>query len=225
MSHRSQSFNCSICKNRLRSAEEGIVCKVNKDFSPLEEICNNFINDDYSKEIRKKNLSSKEFKERYPEVYAEYLKDQNIFGVAVICLLAVICVSIVWSLINVAFEIRSSYLSILIGIIAGSTVKYFGKGVHSAYGILSVIITFIGFFIGNLFCIAGLQSITGNQGFISCLFGIEKTLFSQFLIENIKPHDLIFYTISLILSYLISIRKFNEKEIRKYRDNRFMPES
>ena len=77
-------------------------------------------------------------------------QQQNLIHALVGGIAATIVSALIWATITVLTNYQIGYMAILIGILVGFSVRYFGNGIDQIYGVIGAILALIGCALGNL---------------------------------------------------------------------------
>jgi hypothetical protein len=121
--------------------------------------------------------------------------------------------ALLWASITVSTNLQFGYMAVGVGFLIGYTVRYFGKGMDTTFGIAGAILALIGCLLGNLFTLIGFIANDEGLGYIQVLLGIDYSLVPEAIIASFSPIDLLFYGIAVYEGYYFSFRHITEEEI------------
>lgn len=140
-------------------------------------------------------------------------KHQNFYYAVTGGLLATIISAIIWAAISIATEHQIGYMAILVGVLVGFSVRFFGAGIDQKFAYLGSILSLIGCLLGNLFTQIGFIAHAYSYGYFEVLSYLSLKDMVSIIAESFSPMDLFFYSIAIFEGYKFSCRKITEDVI------------
>jgi antitoxin component YwqK of YwqJK toxin-antitoxin module len=138
--------------------------------------------------------------------------EQNmVLGILGGALTAMIC-AMLWAAITVVTEYQIGWMAIGIGFLVGLSVRYFGRGVTTRYGVIGVVLALLSCLVGNLLSIVGFIAKENSMSVFQVLFGVEPGYILSVFPSTLAPMDLLFYFLVVVEAYPLSFIKVDEKE-------------
>lgn len=147
-------------------------------------------------------------------LYMEKIKlEQNLAMGFIGGLAAAVIGAIVWAVITVVTEYQIGYMAIAIGFLVGFSVRTFGKGINTIFGVIGAVLALIGCLLGNFLSLVGFFADAEGMSYLEILSQIDYALVPEIMIETFNPMDVLFYGIALYEGYKFSFRQITEEEI------------
>lgn len=147
-------------------------------------------------------------------LYMEKIKlEQNLAMGFLGGLAAAVIGAIVWAVITVVTEYQIGYMAIAIGFLVGFSVRTFGKGINTIFGVIGAVLALIGCLLGNFLSLVGFFADAEGMSYLEILSQIDYALVPEIMIETFNPMDVLFYGIALYEGYKFSFRQITEEEI------------
>lgn len=121
--------------------------------------------------------------------------------------------ALLWATITVATNLQIGFMAVGVGFIVGYTVRYFGKGLDTIFGVLGALLALLGCVLGNFFGLVGFVAIDEGYGYFEILQLIDYNLVPGAMMEAFSGMDLFFYGIAGYEGYRFSFRKLNEEDL------------
>jgi hypothetical protein len=121
--------------------------------------------------------------------------------------------AVLWATITVVTEYQIGYMAIAIGFFVGYSVRFFGKGISTVFGVIGASFALLGCLMGNLFSLIGFFANAEGYGYFETLGMIDFSLIPEIMIESFSPMDILFYGIAIYEGYKFSFREITEEEI------------
>ena len=134
---------------------------------------------------------------------AKYLDNNQRFIVAIITgLIAAIILGTLYGLITSFLHIEFSVMFVAVGYGIATTIKHFGRGVHTRFMVVGAIMTFLAIFIGDLVSAISLNGVAVL--FMSGNLPVIATTFLSYLrsFASLNPFTLISLAFRLIGIYV-----------------------
>ena len=146
--------------------------------------------------------------------YIEELRNQQNLPLAIISgIFAAIIGGIIWAVITVATEYQIGYMAIGVGFLVGFSVRYFGKGIDTIFGIVGALLALLGCLLGNLLSTIGFAFKDAEESFLEIIPLINYNLLPEIMVETFSPMDVLFYAIAIYQGYKFSFRVITEEDI------------
>ena len=121
--------------------------------------------------------------------------------------------ALLWAIITVAINIQFGYMAVALGFLVGYTVRYVGKGLDQAFGILGAVLALAGCLLGNLLTLVGFIANDEGLSYMQVFLGIDYSLVPSAMMSTFSPIDLLFYGLAAYEGYRFSFRQISEAEI------------
>jgi hypothetical protein len=118
-----------------------------------------------------------------------------------------------WATITVTTHFQIGFMAVGVGFIVGYTVRYFGKGLDTIFGVLGAFLALLGCLLGNFFGLVGFAAMEEGYGYFEILQLIDYNLVPAIMIDSFNGMDLFFYGIAIYEGYRFSFRNLNEDEL------------
>jgi len=102
-----------------------------------------------------------------------------------------------------------------VGFLVGFTVRQFGKGIDTSFGIAGAALALIGCLSGNLLTICILIAREENIPVVSLLSQLTPAVAVNLLKVTFNPIDLLFYAIAVYEGYKFSFKTITDDEMGK----------
>lgn len=101
--------------------------------------------------------------------------------------------AVLWAIITVATNVQIGYMAVALGFLVGYTVRFAGKGLDQAFGILGAVLALAGCLLGNLLTLVGFIANDEGLGYMQVLLGIDYSVVPSVMMATFSPIDLLFY--------------------------------
>ncbi len=173
------------------------------------------MNDQKNKELSEQ-VSSVEIDEFRLQRYLQELRDnQNLVmgfmggtGAATIG-------AIIWAIITALTNYQIGWMAVGVGFLVGFSVRKFGKGIDTSFGIVGAALSLLGCLAGNLISLCILVSRQEGMGIIEVLSRLNPEIVVELMRATFSPIDLLFYGIAIYEGYRFSFRTITEDELAK----------
>jgi antitoxin component YwqK of YwqJK toxin-antitoxin module len=118
--------------------------------------------------------------------------------------LAALAMAILWALVTVATETQYGIVAIVVGLVTGSAVRYFGRGETSKYGVLGAFLSMAGCVVGNILSLYGFIAKAQSLSIPQALLQIDFARVVGAFPETFSAMDLVFYGIAVYEGYRFS---------------------
>jgi hypothetical protein len=217
MTRQEQLIFCRKCLNRKFNPNKGIICGLTDERATFEKECPDFKLD---KEFKERDFDDQELitAEKLqvtvsPDVYEKLKMEQNLMMGIVSGSIAGLVGAILWGIITVATNFQIGFMALAIGAAVGFTIRKFGNGVETIFGIWGAIISLLSVLLGNFFSIIGFIANAEGLGYFMTLTLIDYNYLPNVMIETFSFVDLVFYGIAVYEGYRFSFRKITEKTL------------
>jgi hypothetical protein len=118
---------------------------------------------------------------------------------------AVLCAA-AWAALTYATNTQFGIVAIAVGAVIGVSVRHFGKGVETKFGVLGAVLAIAAILLGNILTVIGFASKELNQSFFSTLVAFDWAAAPRVLAAFMGPMDFLFYGIAIYEGYRFSFR-------------------
>jgi hypothetical protein len=119
-----------------------------------------------------------------------------------------------WALITVLTGYQIGWMAIGVGFLVGYSVKTFGRGVDTVFGITGALFALLGCALGNLLSVAIVVASEAQVSTTFILSNLDFQAAKELMTATFNPMDLLFYGLALYEGYRFSFRKLSESEVR-----------
>lgn len=135
------------------------------------------------------------------------LREQNFPRAIGLGTLAALISAIVWAAITLFSGYQIGWIAVGVGVLVGITVRRFGKGVETKFGIAGATLALLGCASGNV--LAALGSITREEvlPLSQVIDQIDLRMLFDIWEATFRPMDLLFYAIAAYEGYKLSLRQ------------------
>lgn len=113
----------------------------------------------------------------------------------------------IWAVITVLAEYQTGLMAIVVGLLVGFSVRYFGQGTRPVFGVIGASFALVGCVLGNVFTQIGFFSAEAGLSLFRSVTAINYPLLVRFLVENGDPIDLLFFGIAIFEGYRFTVGK------------------
>lgn len=127
-------------------------------------------------------------------------------------LLAAITGAFIWAEFTIivekdwAYDPQHAYMSILIGLIVGLSVRFLGKGRKPRFGVIAVLLAIVGCILGNVFSSIAYVVATLDLSYFTVITIFDLSQLWGFIADRFAYWDILFYSLALIFAYFFSVR-------------------
>ncbi|PKP24076.1 MAG: hypothetical protein CVU06_05360 [Bacteroidetes bacterium HGW-Bacteroidetes-22] len=199
------------------NVNQGIVCKLTGAKAAFADTCPQFDRDLTIVEKLPDDvqlLSKKELSEKLSVEQVEKLRlDQNLLMGIIAGAVTGIVLAIIWAVITVATGYQIGYMAIGVGAGVGITIRFFGKGIDTVFGVWGAVVSLISCLVGDILSIIGYFAYDQKLGFFETIKEIDFSYLSVIMLESVSINTLVFYVIALTFGYKLSFRKITQKDL------------
>lgn len=127
-------------------------------------------------------------------------------------LLAAITGAFIWAEFTIivekdwAYDPQHAYMSMLIGLIVGLSVRFLGKGRDIKFGLTAVALAIIGCMLGNIFSSVAYVVATLDLSYFTVITIFDHSQLIGFISDRFAYWDILFYSLTLVFAYFFSVR-------------------
>ena len=221
MTREEQLVFCKKCLNRKMNLQQGLVCKLTGEKAAFENECADFKLDEVEVENSLNGIEKMPPDELErtlaPEIIEKVRMEQRLTLGVLSGLVVGILGAILWGMITVMTEFQIGYMALAIGASVGYTIRIFGKGFDSIFGLWGAGISLFSILLGNFLSIIGFVANSAGLGYIETLLLFDYSYLPQAMKETFSIIDLVFYGIALSAGYRFSFRKITKEKIAELR--------
>jgi len=220
---------CGKCLHRTLDFENGYLCNLTGKVGEFENECVDFTRDGTVTENLKIRVRTSE--KRTPvmkepvkentrdqadppgrgqlnrEALQNLRKYQSILYAMIGGLLGTLVIAIGWSVLAGHVNFPVIYLSLVVGLLVGVTIRFFGAGTWKLFGILGGLFTLLACFLGRYLIHEDLVGKVLSDGLNQAMTGLRPEMLASAFTDSFTPLDLVFYGLAILMGYLLSIRR------------------
>jgi len=121
----------------------------------------------------------------------------------------------IWAIITVVTDHQIGWMAVGIGFLVGFSVRKFGKGVDTSFGVIGAVLSLLGCLAGNLFSVCYVVSVQESIPFFDLLPRLNPEIIVELMKATFSPIDILFYGIAIYEGYKLSFRQLTKEEITK----------
>jgi len=145
----------------------------------------------------------------------EHLREEQDWQAAMLAGTAVaVACAFAWAAITYAADMQIGYMAIAAGAAIGVTVRHFGKGIDTRFGILGAALAVGSVLGGNVLAVVAFAARQLDQPFLTTLARFDWSVAPRILGNFLGPIDLLFYGIAVYEGYRFSFRKLTAQLAR-----------
>jgi hypothetical protein len=204
--------------------QQGLVCNLTGEKATFENECADFKIDEV--EIEKsldgvEKMLPDELKQTLTSEIIEKIRMEQRQKWGVLSGLVVgVLGAILWGMITVMTGYQIGYMALAIGASVGLTIRIFGRGFDSIFGLWGAGISLFSVLLGNFLSIIGFVANSEGLGYIETLLLFDYSYLPQVMKETFSIIDLVFYGIALSAGYKFSFRKITKDKIAELGDGK-----
>ena len=143
----------------------------------------------------------------------EVRSEQSLLRGAVVGAVAGAVGAFLWAAITVATMFQIGWLAVGIGFLVGAGVRWGGRGVTTAFGVVGAAIALISVVAGNFLSLLGILAGEVNASYLEIATQFDYSQSLALMAATFSPIDLLFYGIAVWEGYRFSIREITGEEI------------
>ena len=228
---------CSNCTRRKLDFEHGFVCQLTGSLADFQGSCKHFERDETVTDtikVRTKKRAMVPLFEPVPEpagaektkkpakkkrptkVALKKLRRYQSFLYALFGgLLFTVVSSVAWTVITATTGYQGVYMALGVGLLVGLAVRYFGAGIYRIFGIMAALFTLAGSLLGYYLSQTGFLEEVQLAVNLKVLDYLNPDLMLNTMQDAFVPLDLLFYSLAILLGYLLAIRRINARKMAK----------
>ncbi|PZR29059.1 MAG: hypothetical protein DI538_24325 [Azospira oryzae] len=130
---------------------------------------------------------------------------------------AAIVSALIWATVTVVTKYQIGYLAILIGLLVGFAVRYFGSGIDKPFGFIGAFFALLGCAIGNLLSQVAFVAQSESLGYMEVISLLNLDLILSIYKESFSPLDVLFYAIAAYEGYKFAFRPITDELLEQAR--------
>ncbi len=138
-----------------------------------------------------------------------------------------VAAAFIWAAVTYATNYQIGFMAIGVGFLVGYAVKYLGKGMTPAFGVIGAAFALFGCLFGNFLTafITLSQLEDSSVGVVLFAFLSSPGLVLDIMKETFSPIDLLFYAIAVYEGYRLSFSGLSEDEMISVQNQPSSPET
>ena len=139
--------------------------------------------------------------------------NQNlIFGI-ITGLIASLIGAGIWAGFTVITDYQIGWMAVGVGLLVGYTIRFFGKGIDTIFGVAGAVLSLFGCITGNLLTICILVANQQDIQLVEILSVLNFDMIVTLMKSTFQYMDLLFYGIAIYEGYSFSFRKYTQQEL------------
>lgn len=161
--------------------------------------------------------------------YEQFMRDvkskQNLTLAVVGGFAASVVAAVLWALLTYATNYKIGFAAVGVGFLVGYAVRFFGKGISPAFGIVGAVFALFGCVFGDFLAtiIAASQIEGASASMIFTALLSSPGIVLEILQESFSPMDLLFYGIAVYEGYKYSFLQIGAEELSTLQTSSFTP--
>jgi|GEM_PF-1212213 len=143
--------------------------------------------------------------------YDRLKKEQNLRLGILAASLTALALALLWALISISTGHQISYVAVVVGLLVGHSMRYFGKGLDKIFGVIGGLLTLAGCLGGIILSLVGTIAGAQSIGYLEVFSSFDGSVLVNLLVNHFRPIDFFFYGVALYEGYLFSFRKIPEQ--------------
>lgn len=235
---------CSACTKRKLDYEHGFVCQLTGSKADFEGTCKDYLRDDTvtdtitvrtkerpmvplfdyippTGETAKRKKAKKASKKKKPgELALKKLRRYQSFLYAFFGgLLIASAAAVAWAVVAYTTGFQEVYMALGVGLLVGLAVRFFGAGRSRIFGVLAALLALAASLLGYYLCQNGFLVEVLSAGMTKGLDFFKPDLMISTMLDVFVPLDLLFYSLAVLLGYLLAIRRVSAKKMKRLEDD------
>ena len=121
----------------------------------------------------------------------------------------------VWAMVTYYTDYQIGWMAIGVGFLVGYSVRQFGKGVDTSFGVIGAVFSLAGCLAGNLLTICVFIAKEEGVEVTAVLSQLDFDTVVEMLVETFNPMDLLFYGFALYYGYKYSFYQVTDEKLRE----------
>jgi antitoxin component YwqK of YwqJK toxin-antitoxin module len=237
MNQKERLATCSSCTRRKLDFEYGFVCQLTGSLADFKGDCKHFERDATVTDTIKVRTKERPMvplfdpipapaeaektqkpakKKRPTKVVLKKLRRYQSFLYALFggLLFTLVC-SVAWTVITETTGYQGICMALGVGLLVGLAVRFFGAGIYRIFGVLAALLTLAGSLLGYYLSQTGFLETVQSAEYMKALAFLSPDLMLNTMQDAFVPLDLLFYSLAILLSYLLAIRRINARKMAK----------
>ena len=212
---------CKKCNHRYYVDGINWKCQLTYQFGNFTNYCENFENNP----VLGKEIIIDAVPIKIPDRLTDVLKTEQKFLPAIItgCFSSIIGAGF-WAAITVMTGYSIGYMAIVLGVIVGISIRYFGKGIDKIFGIMSIVFAIISVILGNILSSIGYISYHQGISLFNIISQLNTSIIWELFVATFSPVDILFYVIASVAAYKLSFRIVTHKQIDDFAKRGIIPD-
>ncbi len=121
----------------------------------------------------------------------------------------------VWAMVAYYTDYQIGWMAIGVGFLVGYSVRQFGKGVDTSFGVIGAVFSLAGCLAGNLLTICVFIAKEEGVEVTAVLSQLDFDTAVEMLVETFNPVDLLFYGFALYYGYKSSFYRISDEKLKE----------
>ena len=121
----------------------------------------------------------------------------------------------VWAMVAYYTDYQIGWMAIGVGFLVGYSVRQFGKGVDTSFGVIGAVFSLAGCLAGNLLTVCVFIAKEEGVEVTAVLSQLDFETAVEMLVETFNPMDILFYGFALYYGYRNSFYRISDEKLKE----------
>ena len=121
----------------------------------------------------------------------------------------------VWAMVAYYTDYQIGWMAIGVGFLVGYSVRQFGKGVDTSFGVIGAVFSLAGCLAGNLLTVCVFIAKEEGVEVTAVLSQLDFDTSVEMLVETFNPMDILFYSFALYYGYKSSFYRISDEKLKE----------
>ncbi len=147
--------------------------------------------------------------------FETFQAEQNMVMGTLAGLIASVAGAGVWAAVTIVTEYQIGWMAVGIGVLVGFAVRYSGKGIGQAFGIIAAAISLFGCVLGNVLTVSYFIAANEQMAYMDVLTQLNFAIVVDLLTATFGVIDVLFYGLAMYFGYKYAFRQITQADMSR----------
>lgn len=216
---------CKKCTKSKFDPQQGLICGITNAIADFDPVCENFEENPHAKAVAPsyQETDGEVVTVLSDEISSKLRPYQDLSYGIIGGTMAALFSALIWAAITVATEYQIGYMAIVVGLVVGLSVRFFGAGIDPIFSFIGAVLSLVSCLLGNLFSQIGFIAQMEGIGYFETLTFLNLDIIISIYAESFSPIDLLFYGIATYEGFKFSTRAITIELAHSIEKEDFVP--
>lgn len=152
---------------------------------------------------------------KFQRLMQQIRDNQNIALGALAGAAAAVTGAVVWAAITAVTNYQIGWMAIGVGLLVAFAVRFMGRGVDTAFGVVGAVFSLLGCLAGNLLTLVIVIADQQGMTYLDVLSRLTPDITLELIQATFHPMDALFYGLALYVGYRYAFRTVSDTELSR----------